>query len=304
MEKIIENYINDFVKDLKEILNKLKVEDIKFDNPRLSEVTINITDNILEKEMKGVILSNVKTAYSPYTNTIYIDEKFVYEPQLRYHLTKRLLECITTKKFDTIISTGVSLVDLHNKTIFNEALNDAITENITNLMLFDSSLDEDTYKNNIIARKNLSKLEEIVGMDTIVKSYFNSDYMELEAMFNKYKNDSKVDFRSLALKMDRLKEISYGKKEAHQMEDGLAYQIDRMLITVYAQKHISEKRKIESNTFKEHIITSETVRSEFGDKNKKGYNNVDKNKIYYELLTSGLKTSNKLLMQQVKSVIK
>lgn len=290
-EKIIETYINDFIVDLKKILNKLNVSGINLDNPILSDITISVTSTIEENEMKDTILENVKTTYSPYSNTIYIDESFINSPQLRYHLTKRLLECISTRKKGDILSQGISLINISNGETqkFNSSLNDAITENITNLMLFDNSLEEDTYRNHIIARKNLSKIEEIVGMETVVRSYFNSDYVDLETNFNNYTHDSKLEFKNIASKMDRLQSL---KDNTNEKDNLLAYEIDRILISVYATKNINSRTYNLNDRFKEHIITGQTVRSEFGYSDKPGYKDVDRNIIYYELLTSGLKSAN------------
>ena len=303
MEKIIESYILEFAKDLKNILNKLGVNDIKFDNKRLSEVTIMLADEVEDDDTKTTILENSKTFYSPYTNTIYIHKNFLNDSNLRFHLTKRLLECISTKSNGNMITCGVSLLNSSGDKSYNSALNDAITENIANLMLFDSSLEGDLYSSNIIARKNLSKLECIVGMNTVVKSYFNSDYVELQSKFDSYVEDPENSFKNFTEKMDRLKSISYGHGKYTENDLNLAADIDTILIYAYANKIIKEKI-IPSDLFKEHIVTSETVRSEFGFKDTPGYSGVDKNYNYYISLLRELKEKDMLLSSTIKSTTK
>ena len=310
----IETLAQKFSQRFKIAMNRLGIEQdsIKL-KPNLSDVNISIIDYIDEEEMKNVILENDKTAYSPYTNTIYIHESFVNAPQLEYHLTKRFLECIATKKEDNKIFNGISTSI--GQVSYNSSLNNAINEHLANIILMTSiydihnseaydkseihDLEEDPYKNNMLERKNLFKIEEIVGSKTIIESYLNSDYIQFEREFEKYG----VAFGPIAQKMDKLSiTTKLPILNIGENDETLQYEIDKELIGAYAKKIISEHHVEKSSIFKEHIVSGETVRAIFGDKNKHGYKNVDMNVIYYEKLISGLEFSNQVRMAEAKTM--
>ena len=179
----IETLAQNFSQRFKIVMNRLGItkEEISL-NPNLEEVNISIIDYIDEEEMKDVILENNKTAYSPYTNTIYIHEDFVNAPQLEYHLTKRFLDCVATKKDSEKIFNGISTTV--GKINYNYALNNAINEHLANIILMTSiydinnnkeytksethELEESPYRNNMLERKNLFKIEEIVNSKIII----------------------------------------------------------------------------------------------------------------------------------------
>ena len=309
----IETLAQNFSQRFKIAMNRLGVDrrDINLDS-KLSEVNISVIDYIDEPEMSEVILENIKTAYSPYTNTIYIHNEFVNAPQLEYHLTKKLLECIATRKVDNKIFNGISTTS--GKASYNVALNSAINEHLANIILMTSiydvdsfepydkseihDLEENPYRNNMMERKNLFKIEEIMGDHIIVQSYLNADYIQFEREFEKYG----VSFGPIAQKMDRLYVINRSISAVNENDNTLQYEIDKHLIQAYAKKIISEPRVENSPLFKEHLVSSETVRSIFGIQNKLGYQNVDMNITYYEKLISGLDFANQNKKSSVKTV--
>lgn len=310
----IETLAQNFSQRFKIVMNRLGItrEEINF-NPNLEEVNISIIDYIDEEEMKDVILENNKTVYSPYTNTIYIHESFVNASQLEYHLTKRFLECMVTKKEDNKIFNGISTTV--GKTTYNYALNNAINEHLANIILMTSiydvnnnneftkseihDLEESPYRNNMLERKNLFKIEEIVGAKTIVETYLNSDYVTFEREFEKYE----VSFGPIGRKMDRLSSLNqFPNPNLSEDEQTLQYEIDKDLIGAYAKKLISEPEINKSSTFKEHLVNSETVRAIFGVQNKPGYQNVDKNILYYDKLIEGIDFANQNRIAHAKSI--
>lgn len=309
----IETLAQNFSQRFKIVMNRLGItkEEISL-SPNLAEVNISIIDYIDEEEMKDVILENNKTSYSPHTNTIYIHESFVNAPQLEYHLTKRFLECMVTKKEENKIFNGISTTV--GKTSYNYALNNAINEHLANIILMTSiydvnnnseftkseihDLEESPYRNNMLERKNLFKIEEIVGSKIILESYLNSDYVTFEREFEKYG----ASFGPIGRKMDRLTSINQAiNPTLIETEHSLQYEIDKDLIGAYAKKLISEPEINKSSTFKEHLINSETVRAIFGVQ-KPGYQNVDKNVLYYDKLIEGIDFANQNRIAPAKSI--
>ena len=310
----IETLAQNFSQRFKIVMNRLGIDKNSINlNPNLSDVNISIIDYIDEEEMKDVILENEKTAYSPYTNTVYIHETFVNALQLEYHLTKRFLECMATRKEDNKIFNGIS-TNIGNVS-YNNALNNSINEHLANIILMTSiydvsnveaydkseihDLEESPYRNNMMERKNLFKIEEIVGSNTVIESYLNSDYIQFEREFEKYG----ISFGPIARKMDRLSSINRSiSSTINENEQTLQYEIDKELIGAYAKKIITEQQWDKSSIFKEHLISGETVRSIFGNKNKPGFEKVDINILYYEKLISGLEFANLNKNSQAKTV--
>ena len=295
----IETLAQNFSQRFKIVMDKLGIEknSIYF-NPKLAEINMSVTDYINEPGMEKVNLEEIKTIYSPDTNTIYVHNAFVNDSLLEYHLTKRFLDCMVTKKEDNKIYNGLSTtIGMAN---YNNALNNAINEHLANVILMTSQeksitqseirdLEDSPYKNYMMERKNLFKIEEIVGSKTILESYLNSDYIQFEKEFEKYG----VSFGPIAQKMDKLANLNRGQLTViNENDHTLQYEIDKDLIQAYAKKIISEPQIEKSPTFKEHLVSGETVRSIFGDKNKPGYKNVDMNIVYYERLISGLEFAN------------
>lgn len=264
---VIMEYISLFIDDLKSVLHKLEVSDIKFDNPRLTTITV-----VIDKKDPNT------SSYVPKENTVYLGENLIKSKNLRYFINRSLLECITTKETDKGFLQGISIINDDNK--FNHSLNDAITENILNLMLCDDGQDIGKY---ITERKNLAKLEKIVGIDTILRSYFNSDYIELE---NKYNSITNIEssFKDLVLLMDSLTKVNHGGKQVTTNDETLAHDIDRILINAFIKKSVMSNENVLNSDFKEFLITSSSVRGEFGFVDKPGYQDVDKNIEYYNNL--------------------
>ena len=144
------------------VINELKKQGININLPEISNFHVELTDEIEEEQMKNTILENVKTIYSPHTQTIYIHESFATAPQLQYHFTKRMLEHMSTKVEQDKILSGVSINT--NDVKYNHSVNQAIIENITNTLLGNETIDEDTFKNYIIERHHLGLIQNIVGL--------------------------------------------------------------------------------------------------------------------------------------------
>ena len=278
--------VTKFQDRLNHMLNSLYKKGINIKVPNIEPFNIEFIDEINEEQMKDVIIENVKSAYSPHTKTIYIYNSFENSPQFEYHFTKRMLEHISTKLENGRIASGVSIKN--GKNTFNESLNLAIIESITNTMLGNETIDEDTFKNYIIERYNLGLIETIVGLETILNSFFNSDYLMLESKFNSYN----VEYKDIAKLMDKLTKVNYDLSYVKKEEDNdLESKIFKLLIEAYAKRFGKEKNLNGKEKFKENIVNSQTVRGTFGTANKFGYKDVDRNIITYELVMSGLESA-------------
>lgn len=279
------------------VINQLKSNGINVNIPEVKKFHIEIADTIDEEQMNSVILENAKSAYSPYTQTIYIHESFVNEPQLEYHFTKRMLEHIATKKENDKILSGVSI--LGNNVKFNYSLNQAIIENTTNTILGNETLDEDTFKNNIIERHHLGLIQNIVGLETIMNAFFNSDYMLLETQFEAYG----TKFPELAKKMDNLTSLNYDLSYTPKPEDDtLASEIFSVILNAYTTKS-AKSRKIENKeSFENHIVNPQTVRGAFGTVEKFGYKGVNRNLKAFRAVVKGLESAQKLYVPEKESI--
>ncbi len=263
---IITNYVGSFANDLKNILKKLGITDIEFDNPNLANISISIDESNSQSQVCN---------YNQNENIIFINKNSLNAPNLRYFLNKSLLECTTTKKTDKGILQGVAIITKNGN--FNYSLNNAITENILNLMMCDDGEEIGKY---ITERKNLAKLEKIVGSETIIKTYFNNDYVELEEKFNFFTNEENT-FKNLVDLMDNLTAVNHDNRKITTSDDMLAFKIDRILINTFIKKSLYNKESLIDSNFQEFIITKNGVRGEFGFSDKIGYKNVDQNLDYY-----------------------
>lgn len=265
--------------------------------PQLTGFHIEITNDVFEEPLKSVILENVKTAYSPYTKTIYIHETFTNAPQLEYHFTKRMLEHISTKVENDKVFSGVSISKDDKK--YNYSLNQAILENTTNTLLGNETLDEDTFKNYIIERHHLGLIQNVVGLETIMNSFLNADYMTLESKFEEYGSK----YQPLAIQMDTLTSINYNPSYAKKEEDNtLANSIFVNILDAYARKS-ARNRKIENiENFENHIVNPQTVRGAFGTEEKFGYKGVNRNLETFKSTIKGLESANKLIVENKEQV--
>lgn len=280
------------------VIDVLKKQGIDIKVPEATSFHIEITSDINEEQMKNIILENSKTAYSPHTKTIYIHESFTKEPQLEYHFTKRMLEHISTKKEQDKILSGVSIYS--NNINYNYSLNQAIIEMVTNTLIGNEAIDEDTYKNFIIERHHLELIQSIVGLETILNSFFNSDYITLETQYEKYG----TEFQPLVKQMDILTSINYDIAYSPKPgEETLATEIFKNILEAYTRKS-SQIRNIEKKEeFENHIVNEQTVRGTFGTVDKFGYKGVGNNLEVFKSVIKGLESANKLLKQEsVKSI--
>lgn len=274
------------------VINSLKSNNININVPEISTFHIEVTDDITEEQMKNVILENVKTAYSPYTKTIYIHESFTKAPQLEYHFTKRMLEHISTKVEQDKVLSGVSISS--NNMRYNYSLNQAIIENTTNTLLGNDNIDEDAFKNYIIERHHLGLIQNIVGLETIMNSFFNSDYMMLETKFEEYGSE----FQGLAKQMDTLTSINYNMQHSKKPEeDTLETEIFNRILDAYTKKSAQNKNIHGKEDFENHIINPQTVRGTFGTAEKFGYKNVNRNLEVFKSVIKGLESANKLSLE-------
>ena len=277
---------------LNSTLNTLKSKGINISIPELKQFHIEVTDNIEEEKMQKVILENIKTAYSPYTRTIYIHESFKDASQLEYHFTKRMLEHLSTKVEQEKVLSGISISG--NNINYNYSLNNAIIESITNTLLGNETIDEDTFSKYIIERHHLGLIENIVGLETIMNSFFNADYMLFESKFEEYGSK----FHPLAVQMDTLTTINYNpqyiKKES---DEKLALDIFTKILDAYTRKSSKTKNINRKDDFENHIINRETVRGAFGTSEKFGYKDVNKNLETFKSVIKGLESANKLIIE-------
>lgn len=279
------------------VVDSLKKQGINITIPEISSYHITITDDITEDKMENIILENVKTAYSPYTKTIYIHESFTKAPQLEYHFTKRMLEHISTKIEQDKVLSGVSISGNNSK--YNYSLNQAIIENTTNTLLGNENIDEDAFRNYIIERHHLGLIQNVVGLETIMNSFFNSDYMMLETKFEEYGSG----FQNLARQMDALTsinyDINYTKKDN---EDTLETDIFNRILDAYTKKSVQNKNTFGKEDFENHIVNPQTVRGAFGTTEKFGYKNVNRNLEAFKAVIKGLESANKLSLEVTRSI--
>lgn len=275
-----------------DVVNRLKANDINIKMPEISNFHIEVTDAITEERMENVILENIKTAYSPYTKTIYIHESFTKAPQLEYHFTKRMLEHISTKVEQDKVLSGVSISS--NNMRYNYSLNQAIIENTTNTLLGNENIDEDAFRNYIIERHHLELIQNIVGLETIMNSFFNSDYMMLETKFEEYGSE----FQNLARQMDALTNINYNMQHSKESEkDTLETEIFNRILDAYTKKSARNKNIEGKEDFENHIVNPQTVRGAFGTTEKFGYKNVNRNLEAFKSVIKGLESANKLSLE-------
>jgi len=277
------------------VINKLKENNVKVELPSISKFSIKIADEIYEDKMKNIILENTKSAYSPYTKTIYIHQSLIDTTKFEYHFTKRMLEHMSTKIVNGKVLNGVSITSDNIK--YNHSLNQAITENLTNILLGNENMDEDVFKNYIIERHHLGLIQSVVGLDTIMNSFFNSDYMQLETKFEEYG----VKYQPLAVQMDILTNINYNityspKPEENSIETNIFFQI----LEAYTKKASQSKVIENKDSFENHIINSQTVRGAFGTTEKFGYEGVDRNLQVFKTVIKGLEISNSLTKENDK----
>ncbi len=275
-----------------DVVNCLKANDINIIIPEISNFHIEVTDDITEEQMENVILENVKTAYSPYTKTIYIHESFTKAPQLEYHFTKRMLEHISTKVEQDKVLSGVSISS--NNMNYNYSLNQAIIENTTNTLLGNENIDEDAFRNYIIERHHLGLIQNVVGLETIMNSFFNSDYMMLETKFEEYGSE----FQNLARQMDTLTSINYNMQHSKKSEeDTLETEIFNRILDAYTKKSARNRNTEGKEDFENHIVNPQTVRGAFGTTEKFGYKNVNRNLEAFKSVIKGLESANKLSLE-------
>lgn len=270
------------------MINKLKSNGMNINVPELTSFHIEFTDEITEDKIND-ILENCKTAYSPYTKTIYIHESFVDAPQLEYHFTKRMLEHMSTKIEKDKVLSGLSISSENLK--FNHSLNQAIIENVTNTLLGNETLEEDTFAKYIIERHHLAQIENIVGLETIMNSFLNSDFILLETRFDYIGSN----FKSLVSKMDRLADINYiPNTKTEPNENTLTMTIFNQLLDAYIKKSTNNKKVIDKESFESHIITPQTVRGAFGTPDKFGYEGIDRSVDIFKSVIKGVEEANKL----------
>ncbi|MBQ7140067.1 MAG: hypothetical protein IJO32_01030 [Bacilli bacterium] len=198
----------------------------------------------------------------------------------RYHIYKSLLKCASTKKENGIISTGV--VDSENK---NNALNAAITERFIELMLGCE------YNLLDLEMDNFSKIQEIIGIDTIIEAYFKADYKALEQEFNAYD----IDLNDLSTKMDRIMDLNLGNSVANN-DETLVSDVDRILMTGYAKKISREDiNNLNIENYRGHIITKESAHT-YSKQHLNIFENTDRNIEYFNMLLNGVMASK----QEVK----
>ena len=297
MEKINEELscllLVKFQDRLNYVISTLKSKGINVNLPESTKFHIEITDDISEEQIKNIILESTKTAYSPYTKTIYIHNTFVNAPQLEYHFSKRMLEHMTTKTDGDKILSGISITGENIN--YNHSLNQAMIESLTNTILGNETMDEDTFSKYIIERHHLGLIQNIVGLETMLNSFFNSDYLSLETQFESYG----TKFKPLVEQMDTLTRVNYDLSYTPKPgEENLAVDIFTKILEAYTRKS-AKNRKIENKEdFENHIINPQTVRGAFGTTEKTGYTGVEKNLHAFKSVIKGLESANKLLIEK------
>jgi len=271
------------------VINKLKENNVKVELPSISKFSIKIADEIYEDKMKNIILENTKSAYSPYTKTIYIHQSLIDTTKFEYHFTKRMLEHMSTKVEQDKILSGVSINT--NDVKYNHSVNQAIIENITNTLLGNETIDEDTFKNYIIERHHLGLIQNIVGLETILNSFFNSDYITLETKYEEYGSK----YQELAKQMDNLTKINYDLLYVpSDNENTLANDIFKKILDAYVIKCAKNQKIGNSDNFENHIVNPQTVRGAFGTSEKFGYKGVSRNLQTFKSVLKGIESAHSL----------
>lgn len=283
------------------VINQLKNNGVNINMPELDTFHIEIADEIIEEQMRNTILENCKTAYSPYTKTIYIHKTFIDAPQFEYHFTKRMLEHLSTKVEKNKVLSGLSISN--GNLSFNYSMNQAMIESFTNTLLGNETMDEDVFSKNIIERHHLAQIQNIVGVETIINSFLNSDYLTLETQFESYG----PKLQPLILKMDRLYDINYLPGiTLEPNEENLEADIFSQILDAYIKKSVINKQVENKELFESHIITAQTVRGAFGTTEKAGYSGVEKNLQKFNISIKGVEEVNRLnnnLQEAKRSIV-
>lgn len=195
----------------------------------------------------------------------------------RYHTYKSLLKCASTKKENEKVSTGV--VDINNN---NNALNDAITERFLELML---GCEYNTLDLEMIT---FSKIQEIVGIDSIISAYFNADYNILKQDFEAYG----INLEDLSNKMDKMMNLNKGNISPNN-DETLISDIDRMLMSGYAKKIANENiENLNIENYQGHIITPQDIQT-YSKQHLNIFENTNRNLDYFQMLLKGIMESKK-----------
>lgn len=205
-----------------------------------------------------------------------INKKDTVMRNYRYNVYKSLLKCASTKKENGMISTGV--VDNNN----NNALNEAITERFLELMLGCE------YNSLDLEMITFAKIQEIVGIDSIIESYFNADYNGLKQEFEAYG----INLEDLSNKMDKMMKLNRGTINPIN-DETLMSDIDRTLMGGYAKKIANENiDNLNIENYQSHIITPQDIQT-YSKQHLNIFENTNKNLAYFEMLLKGIMDSKK-----------
>jgi len=250
---------------------------------------VDFTGDLLELKYEGINLDNfiynlnnlrivnsndetIKTGYNPSDNTIYLDNNMVNN--WKYNMYRALLNCSITDRKNNTIKQGI--IDEKGN---NFALNEAVTQRFLDLMLENSENNPLDIEMNIYA-----KIQEIVGLDSIINAYFKADSSQFYNELNKYNIDPTI----LVSKIDRIMNLNFNNTNINVGDNRIVSDVERLLMNGYAKKILNnEGYNINIDTFNNNIITSGTIHA-YSKNNIPIFDGISKNEEYFKMLMNGV----------------
>jgi len=241
---------------------------LKYDGIDLNNLIYNLKDLKISN-------SDNKAGYNPLDNTIYLDQNSVQRWQ--YNMYRALLNCSITNRNGSIIKQGI--IDESGN---NFALKEAITQRFLDLMLGNSENNPLDIEMNIY-----SKIQEIVGLDKILFSYFKADNSLLNEELYKYNIDPSI----LLPKIDRIMNLNFNNIESKYDDNRIVCDVERLLMNGYATKISNyNDSNLNIDNFRNNIITSGTIQA-YSKDTYTIFEGVSKNSEYFDMLINGVELS-------------